>query len=195
MRSHRALFASVLILLASTAFLAGAEKTAPIEQLTAFAANMQSGQAGVIEIAIERWSTEAERDMLLEALQEGGEDALLKALEKIRPPVGYMRTPNSIGWDLYFARQIRQPDGGRKIILATNRRVNIREAGNNTRSMQYQFTLIEIHLDKNGKGEGKMVPAAKVSWDAKQKRIEVENYSALPVDLVNVKSTKSTKKS
>ncbi|MFY9551577.1 MAG: hypothetical protein WAU32_10530 [Thermoanaerobaculia bacterium] len=195
MRSHRALFASVLILLASTAFLAGAEKTASIEQLTAFAANMQSGQAGVIEIAIERWSTEAERDMLLEALQEGGEDALLKALEKIRPPVGYMRTPNSIGWDLYYARQIRQPDGGRKIILATNRRVNIREAVNNTRSMQYQFTLIEIHLDKNGKGEGKMVPAAKVSWDAKQKRIEVENYSALPVDLVNVKSTKSTKKS
>ena len=44
----------------------------------------------------------------------------------------------------------RGQDGGRRIVLATNRRVSFREASNNTRSMQYQFTLIEIHLDKNG---------------------------------------------
>jgi len=33
-----------------------------------------------------------------------------------------------------------------------------------------------------------IVPAAKVSWDAKTKRIEIENYSALPVDLLNVQA-------
>ena len=52
--------------------------------------------------------------------------------------------------------------------------------------MQYQFTLIELHIDKNGKGEGKLVPAAKVSWDTKAKKIEIENYNALPVDLTSV---------
>lgn len=52
--------------------------------------------------------------------------------------------------------------------------------------MQYQFTVTEIHLDKNGKGEGKLVPAAKVSWDTKTKKIEIENYNAFPVDLTNV---------
>jgi len=52
--------------------------------------------------------------------------------------------------------------------------------------MQYQFTLIELHIDKNGKGEGKLVPAAKVSWDTKAKKIEIDNYNALPVDLINV---------
>jgi hypothetical protein len=56
--------------------------------------------------------------------------------------------------------------------------------------MQYQFTLIEIHLDKNGKGEGKLVPAAKVSWDKAAKRIEIENYNALPVDLTSVTTVK-----
>jgi hypothetical protein len=35
-------------------------------------------------------------------------------------------------------------------------------------------------------GQGKPVPAAKVSWDTKAKKIEIENYNALPVDLVNV---------
>ncbi len=97
-----------------------------------------------------------------------------------------MRTPTSIGYDLYYARNHPQPDGGRKVVLATNRPVSFREVSNDTRSMQYQFTLIELHLDKNGKGEGKLVPAAKVSWDTKAKKIEIENYNALPVDLVNV---------
>lgn len=190
MRLHRVLGVTLLALAAAAGFLAGEEKPKPIEKLTAFAANMQSGRAGVIDITIERWSTEDERDALLAALQEGGEEALLKNLERIRPPVGYMKLPNTIGWDMYFARQTPTDDGGRRIVLATNRRVNMREAFNNQRSMQYQFTLIEIHLDKNGKGEGKMVTAAKVSWDARAKKVEVENYTALPVDLVNVKSNK-----
>jgi hypothetical protein len=179
-------------LLAVTAlFTAGvliSEDEKPIETLTCFAANMQRGNASVIDIAIYRWSTDQEREMLLTTLQEKGRDALIDALMKIRPRVGYMRTPNSIGYDLFYARNNPQPDGGRKIVLATNRRVSFREASNNTRSMQYQLTAIEIHLDKDGKGEGKMQPAAKISWDAKDKKIELENYNALPIDLVNVTS-------
>jgi hypothetical protein len=162
-------------LLAVTALFAAAvlvseEKEKPIETLTCFAANMQRGRAGVIDINIYRWSTDQEREMLLTTLQEKGRDALVDALMSIRPRVGYMRTPNSIG----------------RIVLATNRRVAFNEARNNTRSMQYQLTAIEIHLDKDGKGEGKMQPAAKISWDAKEKKIELENYNALPIDLVNV---------
>jgi len=177
-------------LLAVTAlFTAGvliSEDEKPIETLTCFAANMQRGRAGVIDINIYRWSTDQEREMLLTTLQEKGRDALIDALMSIRPRVGYMRTPNSIGYDLFYARNNPQPDGSRRIVVATNRRVAFGEAANNTRSMQYQLTAIEIHLDKDGKGEGKMQPAAKISWDAKDKKIELENYNALPIDLVNV---------
>ena len=177
-------------LLAVTAlFTAGvliSEDEKPIETFTCFAANMQRGRAGVIDINIYRWSTDQEREMLLTTLQEKGRDALIDALMTIRPRVGYMRTPNSIGYDLFYARNNPQPDGSRRIVVATNRRVAFGEAANNTRSMQYQLTAIEIHLDKDGKGEGKMQPAAKISWDAKDKKIELENYNALPIDLVNV---------
>jgi hypothetical protein len=177
-------------LLAVTAlFTAGvliSEDEKPIETFTCFAANMQRGRAGVIDINIYRWSTDQEREMLLTTLQEKGRDALIDALMSIRPRVGYMRTPNSIGYDLFYARNNPQPDGSRRIVVATNRRVAFGEAANNTRSMQYQLTAIEIHLDKDGKGEGKMQPAAKISWDAKDKKIELENYNALPIDLVNV---------
>ena len=176
----------VLLLSSAAAVAQGAERSKPIETFTCFAVSLGTGKAGVVDITINRWSTDAEREMLLTTLQEFGQDKLLAALEKIRPPVGYMRTPNSIGYDLYYARNNPQPDGSRKVVMATNRRVSFREAANDTRSMQYQFTLIEIHIDKNGKGEGKLVPAAKVSWDTKAKKIEIDNYNALPVDLINV---------
>jgi len=172
-----ALFAAALLI---------SQTETAIETFTCFAANMQRGSSSIITITIFRWSTDQERDMLLTTLQEKGRDALIGALMSIRPRVGFMRTPNSIGFDLFFARNNPQPDGGRHVVMATNRQVSFREARSNTRSMQYQLTAIEIHLDKNGRGEGKMQPAAKISWDAEAHKIELENYNALPVDLVNV---------
>lgn len=180
-------FGGCVLLLASAAPLAlKAEESKPLETFTCFAVGMGTGRANVVNITINRWSTDAERDRLLTTLQEFGQQKLLAALENIRPIVGYMRTPTSIGYDLFYARNNPQPDGGRKVVLATNRLVSFREVANNLPSMQYQFTVIEIHLDKNGKGEGKLVPAARVSWDVKAKKIEVENYNAFPVDLTEV---------
>jgi hypothetical protein len=186
-RSVTVLVSVVALFLFAAGSAPAADKT--IASYQCFAANMQRGRTNVININIDRWSTDEEREALLTTLQEFGQDKLLDALMKIRPPVGYMRTPNSIGYDLYYARKKDLPEGGQHVVIATNRRVAFGEAASNTRSMQYQFTLIEIHIDKDGKGEGKMVPAAKVSWDKDAKKLEIENYSALPIDLINVKET------
>jgi hypothetical protein len=187
MRSHK----SVVPILIAFLFLAGAGIAAardekPIETFTAFAAALGTGQTGVVHIDIYRWSTDEERERLLTTLQEFGPDKLLDALEKVRPPVGPIRTAISLSYDLYYARNNPSSDGGRRVILATNRPVSFRELRNSSRRLQYQFTLIEIHIDKDGKGEGKLVPAARVSWDKEAKKIEIENYNALPVDLLNV---------
>jgi hypothetical protein len=172
-------------------FLAGAAIVAaraekPIETFTAFAAALGTGKTAVVQIDIHRWSTDEEREQLLTTLQEFGPDKLVDALQKIRPPVGSIRTPTTVAYDLYYARNNPSPDGGRHVVLATNRRVSFRELRNSSRELRYQVTVIEIHLDKDGKGEGKLVPAARVSWDKQAKKIEIENYSALPVDLLNV---------
>ena len=167
-----------------------AQDSKPIEKFTAFAASLGTGRTAIVEIAVTRWSTDEERDMLLTTLQEFGQDKLLESLQKIRPTVGYVRTASSLRWDLYFARNHVMPDGSRRVVLATNRPLSFREAANQTRSMQYQFYLIELRLGADGKGEGKLVPAAKVTWDKDAKRIEIENYNALPVDLLQVKAQK-----
>ena len=186
MRRNASIPIVLALILLMGAVAAPARDEKPIEKFTAFAASLGTGKAGLVEIAIYRWSTDEERERLLTTLQEFGRDKLIDELQKIRPPVGYIRTPTSLAYDLYYARNHPSSDGGRRIVFATNRRVSFREAANSTRSMQYQFTLIEIHIDKNGKGDGKIVPAAKITWDKDAKRIEVENYSALPVDLLQV---------
>ncbi len=163
-----------------------AEKTKPVETFSASAVSLGTGASGTITFTINRWSTDEERDKLLTTLQEFGTDKLLDALQKIRPPVGYMRRARTTSWSLYYARNNAMPDGSRRVVLATNRKVAFSEAANNTRSMQYQFTLIEIHIDKDGKGQGKLVPAGRVTWDKDKKEIVVENYGNLPVDLINV---------
>jgi hypothetical protein len=169
--------------------VAGAQPDPTPLKLTAFAinlgANHPAATASIVEIRIDRWSTEGERQALLDTLQAQGPDHLLAALRKT-PRVGYIRTPDKIAWDLHYAHETPTDDGGRRIFIGTDRRIGFWEAANLTRSLDYPFTVIEIHLDKNGKGEGKMSIATKVLANPTGKHIELENYSALPVRLQQV---------
>jgi hypothetical protein len=54
------------------------------------------------------------------------------------------------------------------------------------RSADYNFTLAEIRLRPDGKGEGKLATAAKVEWNEGLKTIEIENYTIEPVRLSEV---------
>ncbi len=184
MRNRRFSILPVGLLLLMACPMSAKDKV--IESFRANAAAMQAGKAFVVQIGVERWSTDAERESLLTTLQENGAEKLLDALVKIRPRAGYMRTPNSPTWTLYYARNNPLPDGGRQVVLATNRRIGFGEAANATRSSEYAFTLIELRFDAKGKGEGKFATAAKISWDRNAKKLEIENYSTQPIALINV---------
>ena len=169
---------------------AQSQKAKPVESFTCFAAAMNQGRSGVVHIVIERWSTEEERELLKNTLLQKGPDALLATLQSVKPRVGYMKLTNTLGWDLLYARSTQNADGTRRVFLATDRRVAFNEVRNQTRSLQYDFTLVEIHFDAKGKGEGKLSLGVKVDVDPKTQQIELENYGARPVDLVNVKVDK-----
>ena len=103
-----------------------------IERYVANAINIGTpgpAAAGTVEIAVERWSTDAERDRLMAVLLEKGPDKLLDELQKL-PRVGYIRTPNSIGYDLHYARKAPGEDGGEHVVLATDRYIAYWEAAN-----------------------------------------------------------------
>ena len=175
--------ALVVPLLASTA----SAKEEEILRLRAFAVDMNNGaRTGTIDIVIERWSTPEESSNLKAVFLERGDDKLLAALQKVKPRCGYVRTSTSLGWDIYFARETPLPDGGRKFVLASDRPVGMWEARNAGRSMDYQFSLAEIRLPKEGKGQGKAIPYAQLTFNKETSTLEIENYQREPVRLNQV---------
>jgi hypothetical protein len=203
MRSHALVRDLTAAFLAATALAApaalGAQEadTGLPETFTAFAVNMSGvgqGAAGKMEFTVERWSTDAERDKLRDTLIERGPDKLLDVLQDIKPRVGYMRTPNSIGYDLYFARQFVKEDGSRRVILATNRNMSFAELRQGGRSTEYEFTLIEMRFPPNGKGQGKWANAVKVSYNKDTRTVELENYTQEPIRLTEITAQPSKPK-
>jgi hypothetical protein len=159
----------------------------PVLVLRAFAVSMTRGRANTLDIVIERWSTDEEREKLRGVLVEkGGGDALLSALQHLRPRCGYIRSSRSLGWDIQYCRETPLPDGSRRIVLATDRRIGFLEARNQPRSTDYQFLLIEMRIKGDGKGEGKLAEAAKVAYDRDNNTIQIENYGQEPVRLTQV---------
>jgi len=170
-------------------------------RLTAFAVNMSNigpGSSGIVEIRITNWSTAAERERIISTMIEKGQDELLKTLQKM-PAKGRLRFPNytgadphnlRLGWDIKYAWHTPLPEGGHRIVLAFDRYMSFAELRNQPRTVDYPFTLIEVHLGNDGNGEGKMAYATKITFDKKKKTVELENYSSEAVRLTTVKSEK-----
>jgi hypothetical protein len=161
-------------------------------RITSWAVNMSNiatGSNAIVYITIDRWSTDAERQGLMTTFFEKGPEKLLDAVQDTRP-VGRIRFPNTLGYDLRFARHFPLEEGGERYVIITDRRIGFAEARNQPRTIDYPFTLIEIRVGKDGKGEGKMSVATKISFNKKHSTVELENYSSEPVRLTNVKVEK-----
>ena len=134
------------------------------EDFTAVAvpANNVVSDAGTVLMSLDRWSTAAEDSMLVRTLRENGPSAVLDALHNMRP-VGTIRTPDSPGYDLRYAHQDRADNGGRRIILATDRPTEFWGACQVPRlADDPAFTVIQLNIDAEGRGTGTLSIATKI---------------------------------
>jgi hypothetical protein len=166
-------------------------------EITAWAVNMSNvgtGTTFTVDYTVERWTTPEERERLITTVLERGTDVLLGELQKM-PSHGRMRVPAlqgpdplqlRVGWDLRYAWQEKNADGGRRIVLATDRYIPWWEAANRPRTVDYPFTLIEIRARSDGTGEGKMSIATKINFDKARNLIELETYASEPIRLQKV---------
>jgi hypothetical protein len=162
-------------------------------------ANVATGANAVLDIRVDTWSTEAERQKLIATFLDKGQDKLLAMLKdlkvkgRLRIPGRQGPDPNQtrLGWDLRFAMRTPLEDGGTRILIATDRYMSFAEVRNQPRTVDYPFTFLDIRLTKDGTGEGKMAVATQLQFDKKKNTIVFENYSTEPVRLTNVKVEKS----
>jgi hypothetical protein len=199
MRKEGRLLAALAV--AAVAGLVGSGVTRaadPVEELRAFAVNMSNTSTGAarnsatVDITINRWTTDAERDKLVDVVREKGADGLLNALRKM-DEIGHIQSGGSLGYPLRFAREVPLSTGGRRLIIGTDRRMSFLELREQPRSVDYPFVIMDIRLNADGKGEGKLMPLAKINTD-RDHIVEIENYASEPVRLTSVESRVHSKK-
>ena len=184
--------AAMLAVAVTVVNLSAQSNMARPEKYTAFAVDISNtaprAATTAVDIQINRWSTDAERDQLLQVFRSHGQEALLAALQKL-PVVGAIRTPGSLNYDIHFARQRAEADGGRMVFLMTDRYISSWEAMNRPRTIDYPFTLIQLQLDKSGRGVGKASIATQITQEP-DGTIVLENFSNQPVTLNDVRPVK-----
>ena len=146
--------------------------------------NIYGPRTSLLQITVNRWSTDDERRNLESIFEEKGPDGLLAALRKT-PPIGRIHTPGSVGYDLRFAYQVPLATGGRRIVIGTDRPLSFYEASQRPRSASYPFTILEMRVDEHGRGQGSMSVASRVTGMGET--IEIENYATTPVRLMQVR--------
>jgi hypothetical protein len=183
----RALMAAALV--AGLAVGAAAQAPTTPVSYTATAVNVDPSvnlTATTVFITVDRWSTDDERDKLLDTAGAGGQDALLKSLQGL-PKAGSIRTPDSVTFDVRYARHIPSEHGGSQIVLVTDRNISFFEAANAARTADYPFMVIELRMNPSGEGEGRITVATKITANPANNHIMLENYGSQPVQLTRVR--------
>jgi hypothetical protein len=193
MNTHRTRAGAVITLALTCVFgwnSAGIAQTrGEPEQFRASFFDLNTGRAGPVQMSVTRWTTEAERTKFQQALFTKGQDELLDTLRDGRS-VGRIYTPGNIGYDLRYAESKALPDGGREIILATDRPMSFWEITNRPRSSEYPFTWVQFRIRPDGTGDGTLFVAARIVGEEADDLIEVEDFAIQPVRLHNITSEK-----
>src|SRR5271154_4729079 len=152
---------AALLLTVTVALAAENRKVATIDA-TAMGTSTQLGKNVSVKITIYEFSTEEDRQILIEAFKKGQNQGLVNALTKMKS-VGRIAITGTIGYDLSFIRLIPTPTG-RKIRFVTNRVLRFGEAYYNTTTTAYNLTAGEIDINDSDKDKssGVLYPAAQL---------------------------------
>jgi len=135
--------------------------------------------------------TQEERDAFFVTLKEKGAEALLQQLRRAKR-VGSLRTAQTVGWDIRLALEEPGKDGGRRVMLLTDRPIGFSEATNRPITIDYPFTVIDMQIPPKGFGQGTLAIAAKIIPAGKT--VIVENFDTQPVQLNRIETRKLKKR-
>lgn len=139
-------------------------------------------------VIVNSYTTEGEVRSLNDALQSGGQDRLLDALRRME--AGRISIGGGVGVTANAIIRTPTAEGGTKLQVIYERTVNLYELRHGTRSSDYRFGYAEIFLDRRGRGEGTLIPAARIrlrdgdTW-------EVEDFGVYPARLMGVRASGS----
>lgn len=144
-----------------------------------------AGRSGSFRLIVSRYTSPDKVQQLNQALQSGGQDELLREISKME--AGRIQLGSGIGVDANVIIAEAQPNGETKIVVVYERNIRFGELRYGTRSQDYRFGYAELYLDREGKGQGTLIPAAKIrlrsgnTW-------EVEDFGTYPARLMGLRA-------
>ena len=177
---------AALVTLGALSLGAAEPRNTPIERFAAASPVMTSAARLTlrpVEIAITRWSTYPERRALAAALIEDGP----LAFERLLCNYAAAGTFSVVGGPevvIRYAWSITELDGNRRIYLATDTPVSL-STGWFPRPDDEPLTFVELRLNPDSDGEGKLSDAARVFVETGNV-IEIGDYNRRPVQLLAV---------
>jgi hypothetical protein len=177
------LLASLLLTAAALAFAADDRKVETIDA-TATGTSTQMGRVVSVKVTIYEYSTDEDRQILIESFKKGQNQGLVNALTKMKS-VGRIAITGTVGYDLSYIRLLPTPTG-RKIRFVTNRVLRFGEAYYNTQTTAYNLTAGEIEINDSDKDKsaGVLYPAAQLVIN-KEGQLEFQ-LNKNPWKLVNI---------
>ncbi len=179
----------LVMLCAAIVVVAQEEKKQETEHFGASAYSLNRGATMLnVDIRVKQYTDDEKTKVFANALIEGGQQALTKALEKA-DEIGSIQLTGRVGFYDFKLIRSRPTSTGRRIIAVCDRPLQFGELYGGTRSTDYTIGIMIIDLtkDKKGKekGTGVLYYAAKVK--IKNKTIQIEHFQIHPVRLVNVR--------
>jgi hypothetical protein len=140
-----------------------------------------------VTIRIRRWTGDDEHVSLMRRLAKDGTEAIVRDLQEAKS-VGSIGTPQTLPYDLRYARQYPLEGGGRQVILMTDRPMSVFERFSGSVTRDYPLTWIELKLDAAGKGEGSMLLAARLRLIGDV--LGIEDFANQPAKLSDIRKVK-----
>jgi hypothetical protein len=145
------------------------------------------GKSISFDFRITRYTTDEELNELATLLKEKGQDALRSALEK--KDVGRVNPTGSVGNQIAVARK-RQVGSQTVITIVTARQMSFTELYRGGRSVDYPFGYLQVKFDGEKPGTGQIMVAAKIRFDKKKGKYEIESYGNQYIKATNVRPWK-----
>ena len=181
------LLPSMLIAASAPGFAADKPETI---DATAKGTSTQMGSQFSITLNIYDYSTPADKQILVQAFDQGKDQGLVNALSKMKA-AGHIEVTGTLGFDCSYIQMIPTPTG-RKIRFVTNRLLRFGEVYWDTRSSAYNLTAGEIDLNDTDKSKstGVFYPEAEFTID-KQGELQI-NLVGNPWTLTDILDWKGT---
>jgi hypothetical protein len=182
---NRIVLLSVVSMLAVTAGYA-AETERAIERFTFAPAD--APKTGLNEdrlpLVITRWSTDAERDQVFDALTQKDQEALALALRST-PYLGHLRWPGGLEYTVRYARKTARADGEDVTLILDHPVWVWWKPEASLHAADSRYTVVHLRLGTDG-GQGTLVSLGDATAD-KQAGVMVSDSAAPPALITDLR--------